>query len=60
MSNKLEQDQVARPTTPAPEPREVPLSEVKSPALDRLIAEVRIDEASCPNAYNRFHHRHNR
>ena len=60
MSNNLERDQVPRPTTPALEPREVPLSEVKSPTLDRLIGEVRNDEAGRPNAYNRFHNRHNR
>ena len=60
MSNNLERDPVPRPTKTAPEPREVPLSEVKSPALDRLIDEVRHDEAGYPNAYNRFHNRHNR
>lgn len=60
MSNNLERDPVPRRTLTAPEPREVPLSEVKSPVLDRLIEEVRNDEAVYPNAYNRFHNRHNR
>jgi hypothetical protein len=39
---------------------EIDLSEVPSPVLARLIEEVRIEEPSTPNAYNRYHNRHNR
>ena len=31
-----------------------------SPALTRLIEEVRIEKADGPHAYNRMHNRHNR
>ncbi len=31
-----------------------------SPVLARLIEEVRIEKTEGPNAYNRFHNRHNR
>lgn len=51
---------MTKPPMTVAEPREIPLSEMKSPVLDRLIEEVQHDEAGYPNAYNRFHHRHNR
>lgn len=40
--------------------REVDVSKLSSPVLARLIEEVRNEEASVPNAYSRFHNRHNR
>jgi hypothetical protein len=47
-----------------PETREKPASvnEISSPALSRLMEEVRMGnkEAMDPSAYNRFHNRHNR
>ena len=47
-----------------PETREkqVSVNEISSPALSRLIEEVRVGnkEAADPSAYNRFHNRHNR
>lgn len=47
-----------------PETREKPVSvnEISSPALSRLIEEVRVGnkEAADSSAYNRFHNRHNR
>ena len=43
-------------------PEPVKMNEVSSPALSRLIEEVRVGnkEAADPSAYNRFHNRHNR
>lgn len=38
----------------------VNVDEISSPALARLIEEVRKQEVSDPTAYNRFHNRHNR
>lgn len=40
--------------------REIDVSKLSSPVLARLIEEVRNEEASVPNAYSRFHNRHNR
>ena len=40
--------------------REIDVSKLPSPVLARLIEEVRNEEASVPNAYSRFHNRHNR
>jgi len=41
--------------------REIDVSRLPSPVLARLIEEVRNEEeASVPNAYSRFHNRHNR
>jgi hypothetical protein len=39
---------------------EIDLSKLSSPVLARLIEEVRNEEASVPDAYSRFHNRHNR
>jgi hypothetical protein len=38
------------------------VNEIPSPALSRLLEEVRVGnkEAADPTAYNRFHNRHNR
>jgi hypothetical protein len=33
---------------------------VDSPAIRRLIEEVRLEEADVPRSYNRTHNRHNR
>jgi hypothetical protein len=38
----------------------VNVEEISSPALARLIEEVRNQEVSDSTAYNRFHNRHNR
>jgi len=38
----------------------VDVEEISSPALARLIEEVRNQEVSNSTAYNRFHNRHNR
>src|SRR5437870_4213181 len=40
--------------------REIDVSKLPSPVLARLIEEVRNEETSTPNAYSRFHNRHNR
>jgi hypothetical protein len=41
--------------------REIDVSKLSSPVLARLIEEVRNEEeASVPNAYSRYHNRHNR
>jgi hypothetical protein len=39
---------------------EIEVSEISSPVLARLIEEVRNEESSTINPYNRFHNRHNR
>ena len=41
---------------------QVKVNEISSPALSRLIEEVRVGnkEVADPSAYNRFHNRHNR
>ena len=39
---------------------EIDTSKLSSPVLARLIEEVRNEEASVPNAYSRYHNRHNR
>ena len=46
-----------------PERLDIPLENFTSPALARIIEEVRNDRASGPDsttAYNRTYHRHNR
>jgi hypothetical protein len=40
--------------------REIDVSKLSSPALTRLIEEVRNEEPSGIDAYSRFHNRHNR
>ena len=39
---------------------EIDVNEISSPALARLVEEVRNDETSTFGAYNRSYHRHNR
>ena len=39
---------------------EFELTPPANPVLARLIEEVRIEKTGGPNAYNRFHNRHNR
>ena len=39
---------------------EIDVSEISSPALARLVEEVRNDETAKFGAYNRSYHRHNR
>ena len=39
---------------------EIDVSEISSPALARLIEEVRNDERATTRAYHRTYHRHNR
>lgn len=39
---------------------EIDVTEISSPVLARLIEEVRNEESSMLNPYNRFHNRHNR
>ena len=41
-------------------PRELGVKVALSPALARLIEEVRYERAEGPHAYNRMHNRHNR
>lgn len=48
------------PQLAATDLQEIDVSKLSSPVLARLIEEVRIEEASVPNAYSRFHNRHNR
>jgi hypothetical protein len=43
-----------------PDLAEIDLQQIASPVLARLIEEVRNEEPSTINAYNRFHNRHNR
>jgi hypothetical protein len=46
--------------TPVTDLREIDVSKLSSPALARLIEEVRNEEPSGIDAYSRFHNRHNR
>ncbi len=46
--------------TSAGQPQELDLDQISSPALARLIEEVRNEEALTAHAYNRTHNRHNR
>jgi hypothetical protein len=39
---------------------EIDVNKLPSPVLARLIEEVRNEESSVPDAYSRFHNRHNR
>ena len=53
------------PKPKEPEPRlpeslQLDASGISSPTLARLIEEVRNEEATSANAYNRMHNRHNR
>jgi hypothetical protein len=41
-------------------PVDVDLTKVSSPALSRIIEEVRNEEASTTRGYDRVHNRHNR
>jgi hypothetical protein len=45
---------------PLEELHELDLSKIPSPVIARLIEEVRNEETSPVNAYNRYHNRHNR
>ena len=47
-------------TETLPSPIDVELSKVSSPALARIIEEVRNEDASTSRAYDRVHNRHNR
>ena len=60
MPDKIELNSDRSPTEASTMPVEVPLEQLESPALDRLIEEVRSREIGAPSAYNRVHHRHNR
>ena len=60
MSDNTENDPVPRSAAEVSEAAEIPLRELGSPTLDRLIEEVRNGDTDAPNAYNRVHHRHNR
>ena len=51
---------VEAPQTAETDLREIDVSKLSSPVLARLIEEVRNEEASVPNAYSRYHNRHNR
>jgi hypothetical protein len=51
---------VEAPQTAETDLREIDISKLSSPVLARLIEEVRNEEASVPNAYSRYHNRHNR
>ena len=59
MSDSSEVDPRPRPESKVSR-SEIPLRELGSPTLARLIEEVRNEEIAPPNAYNRVHHRHNR
>ena len=48
------------PQLAATDLREIDVSKLSSPALARLIEEVRNEEPSGIDAYSRFHNRHNR
>ena len=58
MSEKAhdEQPDPNYPKNEQEEPQEMPIS----PVLARLIEEVRNEKVEDPQAYNRFHNRHNR
>lgn len=43
-----------------PSPLDVDLAQVSSPALSRILEEVRNEDASTSRAYDRVHNRHNR
>lgn len=60
MSETIRDDQTD-PLSTEKEPRELDSELTLSPALARLIEEVRHEKAEGPNTrYNRFHNRHNR
>ncbi len=59
MSETAKSNSVPTPT-PKADNLEIPLDELSSPTLDRLIEEVRNEQIDSPHAYNRVHHRHNR
>lgn len=48
------------PATAANDPLKIDVSGISSPALARLVEEVRNDEPSTNRAYDRVHNRHNR
>ncbi len=48
------------PATAASDSLEIDFSRISSPALARLVEEVRNDEPSTNRAYDRVHNRHNR
>jgi hypothetical protein len=52
--------EVEVPQTPVNELHEIDMSDISSPALARLIEEVRNEEINNAHAYNRTHNRHNR
>ncbi len=54
------QERQSLPATAASDPLEIDVSEISSPALARLVDEVRNDEPSTNRAYDRVHNRHNR
>jgi hypothetical protein len=52
--------EAAEVETPAGKLQELDVDQISSPALARLIEEVRNEEDLTANAYNRTHNRHNR
>jgi hypothetical protein len=50
----------AEAETPAGQSQELDVDQISSPALARLIEEVRNEEDLTAHAYNRTHNRHNR
>ncbi len=58
MMDVVEQDEIQ--TYEHEETQELEMNVLTSPALARLIQEVRNEEAAVPTAYNRMHNRHNR
>jgi hypothetical protein len=52
--------EVEAPQKPVNELCEIDISDISSPALARLIEEVRNEEVNTAHAYNRTHNRHNR
>ena len=58
--SEMNQPQTVEPRIPASKLQELNVEKISSPALARLIEEVRNEEELTAHAYNRTHNRHNR
>jgi hypothetical protein len=58
--SEIMQLETAEAESPAGKLQELDLDQISSPALARLIEEVRNEEELMAHAYNRTHNRHNR
>lgn len=58
--NDVKEFEIEELRKPVADLNEIEMSEISSPALARLIEEVRNEENHTAHAYNRMHNRHNR